>query len=158
MTNLEKLNEYLKEAEVKVFTNENVDNSYLQIPRDLTILPTDEIGKHLNAIVQQKMYIRTLVSQARAVYREAKSLFDKEKCRVFAQAPAKMSVTEKELRVFQDTQAEESRKFMEYSLERYDFLTDIMESCNDAQFLLSRELTRRLKDVEDTGRAGKFSA
>lgn len=102
MTNLDKLNEYMERNEVKLFNNSNVDTDYLQIPRDLTILPTNEIGKYLNAIVQQKMYVRTLTSQARAIYREAKSLFDKEKCRVFASAPAKMSVTEKELRVFQD--------------------------------------------------------
>lgn len=158
MTNLDKLNEYLEANEVKLFNNNNVDTDYLQIPRDLTVLPTNEIGKYLNALVQQKMYIRTLTSQARAVYREAKSLFDKEKCRVFASSPAKMSVTEKELRVFQDEQAEASRKCMEYALERYDFLQDVLESYNDGQFLVSRELTRRLKDVEDTNRAGKFNA
>lgn len=158
MTNLDKLNEYMEKNEVKLFNNSNVDTDYLQIPRDLTILPTNEIGKYLNAIVQQKMYIRTLTSQARAIYREAKSLFDKEKCRVFASAPAKMSVTEKELRVFQDEQAEASRKSMEFALERYDFLQDVLESYDDGQFLVSRELTRRLKDIEDSNRAGKFNA
>lgn len=158
MTNLDKLNEYMEKNEVRLFNNSNVDTDYLQIPRDLTILPTNEIGKYLNAVVQQKMYIRTLTSQARAIYREAKSLFDKEKCRVFASAPAKMSVTEKELRVFQDEQAEASRKSMEFALERYDFLQDVLESYNDGQFLISRELTRRLKDVEDSNRVGKFNA
>ena len=69
-----------------------------------------------------------------------------------------MSVTEKELRVFQDTQAEESRRYMEQSLEKYDFLKDILESYDDGTFLVSRELTRRMKDFEDMGRAGKFNA
>lgn len=47
---------------------------------------------------------------------------------------------------------------MEFALERYDFLQDVLESYNDGQFLVSRELTRRLKDVEDSNRAGKFNA
>lgn len=157
-TNLERINEFLEMAEIPLFNNVNVDNNYLQLPKDLTVLPTAEIGKYLNAIVQQKMYIRTLVSQARAVYREAKSSFDKEKCRVFSNAPAKMSVTEKELRVYADEQAEASRAFMEYALEKLDFLKDIMESYDDGTFLVSRELTRRTKDVEDMNRTVKFSA
>lgn len=157
-TNLERLQKYLETAQVPTFNNSNVDSNYLQLPKDLTILPTSEIGKYLNALVQQKMYIRTLASQARAIYREAKSNFDKEKCRVFAQAPPKMSVTEKELRVFQDEQAEQSRSFMEYALEKYDYLKDIMESYDDGQFLVSRELTRRMKDTEDLGRNGRFNA
>ena len=127
-TNLDAIKEFLVEVNVPIFTNDNIDVDYLRLPRDLTVLPTQEISKYLNAIVQQKMYVRTLVSQARAIYREAKSDFDKEKCRVFASAPPKMSVTEKELRVFQDTQAEESRRYMEQSLEKYDFLKDILES------------------------------
>lgn len=157
-TNLEKINAYLSMVEVPLFSNENVNNSYLQLPQDLTVLSTSEISRYLNAIIQQKMYIRTLVSQARAVYREAKSSFDKEKCRVFSNAPAKMSVTEKELRVYADEKAEESRAFMEYSLEKYDFLKDIMDSYDDGAFLVSRELTRRVKDVEDVNRNSKFNA
>ena len=112
----------------------------------------------MNAFVQQKMYIRTLVSQARAVYREAKSNYDKEKCKVFSGAPAKMSVTEKELRVYADEKAEASRNFMEYSLEKMDFLKDILESYEDGIFLVSRELTRRTKDLEDMNRTAKFNA
>ena len=157
-TNLDAIKEFLVEVNVPIFTNDNIDVDYLRLPRDLTVLPTQEISKYLNAIVQQKMYVRTLVSQARAIYREAKSDFDKEKCRVFASAPPKMSVTEKELRVFQDIQAEESRRYMEQSLEKYDFLKDILESYDDGTFLVSRELTRRMKDFEDMGRAGKFNA
>ena len=150
-TNLDAIKEFLVEVNVPIFTNDNIDVDYLRLPRDLTVLPTQEISKYLNAIVQQKMYVRTLVSQARAIYREAKSDFD-------ASAPPKMSVTEKELRVFQDAQAEESRRYMEQSLEKYDFLKDILESYDDGQFLVSRELTRRMKDFEDMGRAGKFNA
>ena len=112
----------------------------------------------MNAFVQQKMYIRTLVSQARAVYREAKSNYDKEKCKVFSGAPTKMSVTEKELRVYADEKAEASRNFMEYSLEKMDFLKDILESYEDGIFLVSRELTRRTKDLEDMNRTAKFNA
>lgn len=157
-TNLEKLEKYLETSQIPTFNNSNVDFEYLQLPKDLTILPTVEISKYLNALTQQKMYIRTLASQARAVYREAKSNFDKEKCRVFVQAPAKMSVTEKELRVFQDAQAEHARTLTEYALEKYDYLKDIMESYNDGLFLVSRELTRRMKDTEDLSRNGRFNA
>lgn len=156
-TTLDVIKDFLVEVNVPIFTNDNIDAEYLKLPKDLTVLPTQEISKYLNAIVQQKMYVRTLVSQARAIYREAKSSFDKEKCRVFSTTPPKMSVTEKELRIFQDKDAEESRLFMEQSLERYDFLKDILESYDDGTFLVSRELTRRMKDFEDMNRNNKFN-
>jgi dimeric dUTPase (all-alpha-NTP-PPase superfamily) len=69
-----------------------------------------------------------------------------------------MSVTEKELRVYADEKAEASRNFMEYSLEKMDFLKDILESYEDGIFLVSRELTRRTKDLEDMNRTAKFNA
>lgn len=158
MTNLEKIEEEMVELDIPKFTNSNVNVDYLQLPRDLTDLPTAEISKYLNAIVQQKLYVRTVTSDARAVYREAKSELDKAKLKVFALLPPRMSVTEKELRVFEDVDAEEARKFAEYALEKYDYLKDVMASLDDAQFLVSRELTRRVKDFEDINRAGKFNA
>lgn len=157
-TNLDRIKEFLKETGVNTFDNQNVDAEYLKLPKDLTELPTNEISKYLNAITQQRMYVRTLASQARAIYREAKSAYDREKCRVFSLAPAKMSVTEKELRVYQDERASEIRATMEYSLERFDFLKDIMDSLDDGIFLVSRELTRRLKDFDDNSRNGRFNA
>lgn len=157
-TNLDRIKEFLKETGVNTFDNQNVDAEYLKLPKDLTELPTNEISKYLNAITQQRMYVRTLASQARAIYREAKSAYDREKCRVFSLAPAKMSVTEKELRVYQDEQGSEIRATMEYSLERFDFLKDIMDSLDDGTFLVSRELTRRLKDFDDNSRNGRFNA
>ncbi len=158
MTTLDRIQTYLKNAEIVDFSNSNVDTDYLHLPKDLTILPTSEIVKYLNAIVQQKMFIRTLVSQSRAIYRECKSIYDKEKCRVFASAPPRMSVTEKELRVFNDDTAENARLRMEYALEKYDYLKDILESYEDGKFLISRELSRRISDKEDSNRVGKFNA
>ena len=72
-TTLDVIKDFLVEVNVPIFTNDNIDAEYLKLPKDLTVLPTQEISKYLNAIVQQKMYVRTLVSQARAIYREAKS-------------------------------------------------------------------------------------
>lgn len=158
MTNVERIKKELEESGVKSFSNTNVEVDYLTLPKDLTVLPTSDISKYLNAIVQQRMYVRTLMSDARAIYREAKSNFDKEKCRVFASCPPRMSVTEKELKVFNDLDAEESRKFMEYALEKFDYLKDVLTSYEDGTFLVSRELSRRLKDFEDSNRSGKFNA
>lgn len=157
MTNLERLKTYLDTAEIVEFTNENIDKEYTKLPKDLTILSTSDISKYLNATVQQRVYVRTLVSRARAVYRELKSEYDKERCRVFAQTPPKMSVTEKELRVYSDEGAAECKRDMEYALERYDYMKDILDSYEDITFILSRELSRRLKDVEDNNRNSKFN-
>ena len=38
------------------------------------------------------------------------------------------------------------------------FLKDIMDSLDDGTFLVSRELTRRLKDFDDNSRNGRFNA
>ena len=40
----------------------------------------------------------------------------------------------------------------------YDYLSDILKSYEDGTFLVSRELSRRLKDFEDSNRSGKFNA
>lgn len=157
MLNIERITEEMQELEIPAFTNAGVDKEYLQLPQDLTVLPTAEISKYLNSIVQQRVYVRTVLGNARAVYREAKSDFDKTKLKVFALLPPRMSVTEKELRVFENEEAEEARKFMEYALEKFDYLKDVLQSLEDLQFLLSRELSRRLKDFEDVNRAGKFN-
>ena len=158
MTNIERIKTELEKSGVNPFNNGNIEIDYLTLPKDLTVLPTSDISKYLNAIVQQRMYVRTLMSDARAIYREAKSNFDKEKCRVFSTCPPRMSVTEKELKVFNDEAAEESRKFMEYALEKFDYLKDVLTSYEDGTFLISRELSRRLKDYEDSNRSGKFNA
>lgn len=156
--NVEKIAEEMQELEIPAFTNEGVNQAYLQLPQDLTDLPTSEISKYLNAIVQQRMYVRTVMSNARIIFKEAKSNFDKVKLRVFALLPPRMSVTEKELRVFEDAEAEEARKTMEYAQDKLEYLKDVLESLEDGQFLISRELSRRLKDFEDTNRSGKFNA
>ena len=56
-TNLEKFEKYLETSQIPTFNNSNVDFEYFQLPKDLTILPTAEISKYLNALTQQKMYI-----------------------------------------------------------------------------------------------------
>lgn len=149
---------FLNSNEVKLPSNNNVNTLYLEIPRDLTDLPTNEVCNYLNAIVQQKMYIRTLLSMSRAEYRESKSNYEKIKCMIYSESPARMSVTEKELRVYSDETATKAKADMDLKLEHFDFLKDVLESYDDGQFLISRELTRRLTDKQDTDRAGRFNA
>ena len=42
--------------------NLNIDCDYLILPQDLTDVESKELGKYLNAMTQQKAYMRTLYS------------------------------------------------------------------------------------------------
>lgn len=154
-TLINQIEDELRSEGVAPFSNDNVDRDYLILPKQLDILPVSEVGRYLHTVIQQRMYVRTLLSRTRAIMREAQRELDLEKLRVYRSLPPRMSVTEKELSLRTDAIANEKLLFLTKVQEKYEYLKDVMESLEDAKFSVSRELSRRGMDFKDEMRSSK---
>ena len=53
----------------------NIDTDYISIPQDLTEVHSRDLGNHLNALTQQKAYMRTLYNWQEMCLEEAKRAY-----------------------------------------------------------------------------------
>lgn len=149
-TLIDKVENQLLVEGVEAFGNENIVKNYLKLPKHLDELPASEVGRYLHAAIQQRMYVRTLISRTRAYLREAEKDLSVEKARLYRELPVKLSLTEKELRLREEPIAKEKFDTILYYQERLDYLKDVLESLEDFKFNVSRELSRRGVDFKDT--------
>jgi hypothetical protein len=154
-TLIDKIESQLSQEGVTPFSNENIERDYLKLPRYLDELPAAEIGRYLHATVQQRVYVRTLISQTRAYLREAQSQLNMEKALIYKSFPVKMSLTEKELKLAEYPSAKEAMERVIYLQERLDYLKDVLDSLEDLKFNISRELSRRGVDFTDANRSAR---
>lgn len=149
---LEQVEGDLSEDGIDLFNNESVVEDFLQLPSNLAELESRELGQHLNAFTQQKMYTRTLVWRVNAELRQLERTLNDFRRVVFEGLPAKMSLKEKEMRLHADEDARETVERMYYLVERQELLNGYLESLTDGIFILSREVTRRGGDFKDSQR------
>jgi hypothetical protein len=149
---LDVIEEGLSEDGVELFDNENVVEKYLRLPKDITEIPSHELGRYLNAFTQQKMWTRTLVGRAYVLVREARINLDTIKAKVYPTLPAKMSIKEKDLHVASDPRSGEILDELMTYEERLRLLSDYLENIVDAIFNISREISRRESDWKDDKR------
>lgn len=149
---LEQIENDLEQDGVILFDNKNVDEDYLTLPRDLTEINSQELGKYLNSFTTQKMWIRTLIGRVRANLREIEKQLDKVKDRVYGLLPTKLSVKEKELRLANHEEAQELIDKVDYYDQKLQILGEYLDNLVDAIFNISREVTRRLQDTDAENR------
>jgi hypothetical protein len=152
LTMLESIEEELAEDGINLFDNDNVDEDYLRLPRDITEEESKDLGRYFNAFTQQKMWTRTLIGRVSANVREGRAQLDKLKSDVFLQLPAKMSVKEKELHFRTHEDAEQFLDDLTVQEERLNLLTDYIHNLEDGIFNISREISRRGSDWTDERR------
>ena len=145
-----KLQRELENKGCAVFSPENgnldIDASYLRLPSDITALPTHEVGKHLNAFTQQKMYMRTLHLQMQCLAEDCRRLYDRGRYAVAGEYRDSKSVTERDFMVNNDPRVLPSyEKWAEAKLKTV-MVKDVIDSVTDAIFLVSREISRREAD------------
>ncbi|MBO8161089.1 MAG: hypothetical protein H0Z24_05585 [Thermosipho sp. (in: Bacteria)] len=126
----------------------DIDSDYLALPKDITEIPSRELGRYLNAFTQQRMYMRTLigwqeieVEQAKRVYFDkAHSLYEE------LSKDKKLSETAKE-RIVNNTEGIKEY-FIKYKDEKkkLTLLNYNLASIEDAIFTISREISRREGD------------
>lgn len=133
----------------------NIDTDYLALPEDLTDLPTNQLGKYLNAFTQQRMYIRTLLSWGEVEAEEHKRKFYDVIHPVYlalTKENPKMSETAKE-RIVNNSE-EVKPLFLTYKDYKYKvrLIQYNLDNIENAVFLISREISRRSQDYSTENR------
>ena len=142
----------LEQDGIVMFTNDNINKDYLQLPPHLDEEEPKEIGRYLHTFTQQRIWTRTLLARVGILLREANEELDKQKARVFAEQPVKMSVTEKELKLYEDEASTQILERIKLLSAKYDMLDSYMKNLEDGIFDISREISRRGYDFNSQNR------
>jgi len=145
-TLLDIVEEDLLEEGIKLFENDNVENEYLKLPKDITEVDSKELGRYLNSFTQQKMWTRTLIGRMAINVRDKRYLLDEIKAEVFLDLPQRMSVKEKELQFNINKEARPILNELVIYEEKLRVLSDYLDNIVDAVFNISREISRRSSD------------
>ena len=142
---------------IRLFTNENVDEDYLQLPADLTEVESRELGRYFNAFTQQKMYVRTVVGRVAAIIREKDAELNVLRSEVYSTMNTKTPLKEKELTFQADPRVQEQLQEIFIYEERLHMAKDYLEGLIDGITLISREISRRGDDWNESRREDNIS-
>jgi hypothetical protein len=152
-TLLDLVEEDLEENFVFLPNNENIADEYLTLPVHLDEVTDVELGRYLHATLQQRMWVRTLLARVTLLIKAENNKLDKEKDRVFSMQDKKMSVTEKELKLYNDPVCSCILSKIEYLEGKRDILSAVMENLEDARFDISRNIALLGIDFDGARRA-----
>jgi len=131
----------------------NINAGYLTLPEEITEVTPTELGEHLNAFTQQKMYIRTLCGRIEAQIDAAKSDYANSAEKFYLELSAqKLSETAKEKLINANEEVKPKLKRLSELKSKQNLLQKNIESIEDAIFLISREVTRRNSDFSNENR------
>lgn len=149
---LEQIENELETEGILPFHNKNIASDYLELPMDLSEVPSQELGRYLHAFTQQKMWTRTLISRVMTMNKDSLKRVEVIKDQVFQTLPLKMSMKEKELRLLSNKEASELLESYDFYSSKLNVLQLYIESVDDGIFSISREITRRNSDWDTENR------
>lgn len=154
-TYLDKMEKSLEKEGVVFFDEDmlNIDKDYLILPAEITEVPSKDLGEYLNAFTQQKMYLRTLLGRVEVLMEEARRNYCDVSDPIYRRYSLdKMSETAKD-RLVNATESVKPlyHEFMDYK-KKYSLVQTAIANIEDAIFMLSREVTRRVGDFNDENR------
>lgn len=127
----------------------NINHDYLVIPSDITNLSPYELGEHLNAFTQQKIYIRTIQTRYKIYQELAKRRYNEafdEKYKELTNSSKKLSESAKEKLINMDEEVRSLYyEYHDWSI-KLNYLEECIKSLEEGIFLFSREITRRGMD------------
>ena len=134
--------------------NLNIDMDFMTLPREITEVPGRDLGEYLNALTQQKLYLRTLLGRteveadivSREYYEKAHPLYRKY-------SSEKLSEKAKDRMVNADPNVAEYYNAFVDVKRRCSLINQSIENIEDAIFLVSREISRRMSDFESEQRS-----
>lgn len=131
----------------------HIDKDYLSLPQNITEVSAKDLGEHLNAFTQQKMYMRTLVGYAEMFAEESRREYmEVSEPRYRELLGSKLSETAKEREVNSDPEVKPKfEKYLDYK-NKIKLLNHNIQSIEEAIFMLSREVSRRTGDYENERR------
>lgn len=131
----------------------NIDHTFLTLPSDLTEIPSHHLGNYLNAYTQNRMYLRTLIGWQEIHTEDAKRLYYDKFVPIYnILSHNKMTEKAKEIQANNDDTVKEV--FLNYKDEKQKLKTLMytLDSLDDAIFLISREISRRGADFNNSFR------
>lgn len=133
----------------------NIDTDYISIPQDLTEVHSRDLGNHLNALTQQKAYMRTLYNWQEMCLEEAKRAYYDVYVPIYMECMRenpKMSEKAKELICNNNELVKD--KFLEYrdAKHKVSMIANSISSFEEMIFLVSREISRRGQDFNEERR------
>ena len=135
------------------FDNSDIMDDYLKLPADITEELSKELGKYFSSFTKQKMWVRTLIGRVKALKRQTDSELDVLRLAVYNSLPSKMSVTEKEIHLKNDSKkAQQLIRTMQYLTDKKDMLENYIDNLIDGITMISREISRRTGDWENEER------
>ena len=150
-----KVEERLSKSGVVFFDedNLNIDTDFMVLPREITEVPGRDLGEYLNALTQQKLYLRTLLGRteveadivSREYYEKAHPLYRKY-------SSEKLSEKAKDRMVNADPNVVKYYNDFVDVKRRCTLIGQSIENIEDAIFLVSREISRRTTDFENEQR------
>lgn len=149
---LDRVEAELEGQGIIMFNNESVDADYLQLPPHLDSLQSNELGRYLHTFTQQKIWARTLRERVKILMRDENDKLIVIKDNVFSSQPVKMSITEKELKLYSDSRALPILERLKLIEEKYNMLSSYIDNLVDGIFDISREISRREGDWNDSKR------
>lgn len=133
--------------------NLHIDKNLLELPQDISEMPSHELGNTLNVFTQQKIYLRTAIMRLELMAENARRKFYATSESTFAALTSKrMSESAKERILATDKVTKDvyeewvDKKFI------LSYMQNILANIEDSIFLLSREISRRSSDYTDENR------
>ena len=135
-------------------TGLNIDNEYLELPREITEVSSRDLGEYLNAFTQQKVYLRTILGRAELLEEQARrNYFSSTEDLYKKYSNQKMSETAKDRVINADEDVKPLLEEYKDAKARVQMVKYAIENVEDICFLISREVTRRNADFDNENRA-----
>ena len=155
---MEKIEDSLAKQGVTFYSPENgtlnINSDLLPLPRDLTEEPSKTLGEYLNVLTQQKLYYRTLLGRLESCLEESKRKYiESTKGLYHEYSLAKISETAKDRLINADEDVIPFYEKYADDKRRVDLMNYSIANIEDAIFLVSREMTRRLGDFNSENRS-----
>lgn len=150
-----KVEESLAKEGVIFFNEENldIDMDFMKLPREITEVSGKDLGEYLNAFTQQKLYLRTLLGRTEVELDEAsKEYYEKAHPLYKKYSSEKLSEKAKDRMVNADPNVSKFYNIFVEVKRRCTLISQSIENIEDAIFLISREISRRITDYENESR------
>jgi hypothetical protein len=159
---LDSVEDDLKAQGVVFFDHEtglNIDEEYLELPREITEVTSRDLGEYLNAFTQQKVYLRTVLGRAELLEEEARREYYESTEDLYRKyGSQKLSETAKDRLINSDEDVKPLLEAYKDAKARVQMVKYAIENVEDICFLISREVTRRNADFESETRASNVSS
>lgn len=149
---LYKIEDSLKEKHIPMFDSPcNINEEKLELPSDITEIDSKALGAYLNAYTQHKIYVRAMLGKVRIAEEECRQNYFNMTHDKYLDYGKASEVSKNRMLSANPDFTEAYRTYSYYSQKR-KMIEDIITNFEDAIFLISREITRRVGDIKDESR------